>query len=283
MRLPFNGSFRLTQRWGENPDIYARFGLKGHNGVDWALPNGTPVYAPHDGIIKERRFDANGYGNYLKIESDIEGSVLGHLQNFAVNINKQVKEGDLVGYSNNTGFSTGPHLHWGYYKIPRNRNDGYLGYINQLPLLEGENMSDMYKGLDLTNKESMKVAVNVWDEVVNQKLWVKKAEVEKYKDEIKQLKDEIASVKLQLKNKQNEQDELLANAKAECQKKLNDQKSELFSMHEKEIEKHEDKIMDLEETIKELKKAKPGAVLPESDKHTHPEWIYKLGFAIKAS
>jgi hypothetical protein len=131
----------ITQYWGGNPEMYARFGLKGHNGIDLRASNGTPVYAPHPGTIKERRLDANGYGNYLKIESEIEGSVLGHLKEFAVGINKVVKKGELVGYSDNTGFSTGPHLHWGYYKIPRNRNDGYLGYINQLPLIKEDSMS----------------------------------------------------------------------------------------------------------------------------------------------
>ena len=135
----------ITQQWGKNPDWYKRFGIKGHNGLDLRAPTGTPVYSPHDGVIKERRFDS-GYGNYLKVESKTEGSVLAHLSRFAVGINKHVKKGDLIGYSGNTGNSTGPHLHWGYYKLPRNRNDGYLGYINQESLVDsGEDMSDIIK------------------------------------------------------------------------------------------------------------------------------------------
>lgn len=135
MRYPFNGTFRLTQSWGVNPQDYAKFGIKGHNGLDYGLPNGTPIVAPHDGKILEAAFDAGGYGNYLKVESATEGSVLAHLQNFVVKVGDTVKEGQLIGYSDNTGNSTGPHLHWGYYKIPRNRQDGYLGYINQLPIV----------------------------------------------------------------------------------------------------------------------------------------------------
>lgn len=135
MRKPFEGDFRLTQGFGENPDMYARFGMKGHNGLDYGLPTGTQVLAPHSGKVIEAASDPTGYGNYLKIESDIEGSVLAHLKTFEVKVGDQVNEGQLVAYSNNTGNSTGPHLHWGYYQFPRNRQNGYAGFIDQLPLL----------------------------------------------------------------------------------------------------------------------------------------------------
>ena len=135
MRKPFAGNFTRTQGFGENPQIYSRFGMKGHNGHDYALPTGTPVLAPHDGKIVEATNDPTGYGNYLKIESSSEGSVLAHLQKFAVSVGQQVKEGDVIGYSNNTGFSTGAHLHWGYYRIPRDRANGYAGFIDQTPFI----------------------------------------------------------------------------------------------------------------------------------------------------
>src|SRR3990167_9292836 len=159
MRYPLKNVF-ITQEWGKNPDTYARFGLKGHNVLDLRASIGTDVFAPHDGVVKERRFDAEGYGNYLKIESDKEGSILAHLQDFKVGLNQNVKEGDLVGYADNTGFSTASHLHWGYYPIPRNRKDGYLGYINQLPLLkEG---GDMANGCLLKNDaEGQKIYGNL--------------------------------------------------------------------------------------------------------------------------
>lgn len=136
MRKPFSRDWPLTQGWGENPDIYKRFGLKGHNGQDYGLPSKTEVLAPHDGKVLERANDPTGYGNYLKIESAIEGSILAHLDSFKVNLGDEVKEGQVVALSDNTGFSTGPHLHWGYYRIPRNRNDGYLGYIDQISFID---------------------------------------------------------------------------------------------------------------------------------------------------
>lgn len=135
MRKPFNGDFSLTQGFGGNPDSYAKFGLKGHDGLDYGLPTGTEVVAPHSGKIIEAAFDANGYGNYLKIENDKEGSVLAHLKEFRVKVGDVVTEGQLIAISNNTGNSTGAHLHWGYYLFPRNRQNGYGGFIDQTPYL----------------------------------------------------------------------------------------------------------------------------------------------------
>lgn len=135
MRLPFNGTFRLTQGFAENPDAYARFNMKGHNGRDYGLPVGTPVLAPHGGKVIEATFDADGYGIYVKIENEVGGSVLAHLSRRDVNPFQVVYEGQQIGLSGNTGNSTGPHLHWGYYLFPRNRANGYNGFIDQGPLL----------------------------------------------------------------------------------------------------------------------------------------------------
>jgi septal ring factor EnvC (AmiA/AmiB activator) len=135
MRKPFNGDYILTQGFGENPDKYTQFGLKGHNGLDYGLPTGTIVVAPHAGRVIEATNDPTGYGNYIKIENDKEGSVLAHLLSFLVNVGDAVSEGQQIASSNNTGDSTGPHLHWGYYLFPRDRQNGYNGFIDQLSLL----------------------------------------------------------------------------------------------------------------------------------------------------
>jgi murein DD-endopeptidase MepM/ murein hydrolase activator NlpD len=136
MRKPFEGNFPITQTFGNKlvlngVDFYAQWGLKGHNGIDYGTPTGTEILAPHKGTIKEAYFDENGYGWYVKIENDIEGSVLGHMLSLSVKVGDTVEEGQKVGISDNTGASTGPHLHWGYYRFPRDRNNGYNGYIDQ--------------------------------------------------------------------------------------------------------------------------------------------------------
>ena len=71
MRHPVK-KVHITQEWGANPDIYARFGLKGHNGVDYRLFNTAgnrastaEVFAPHSGKIIEAGYDEGGYGYYF--------------------------------------------------------------------------------------------------------------------------------------------------------------------------------------------------------------------------
>lgn len=152
MRKPFHQDWPLTQGFGQNPDLYAKFGLRGHNGLDYGLSNGTDVLAPHSGKIIEVANDPAGYGNYIKIENDKEGSVLAHLKDSLVSVGSSVTEGQLIAHSNNTGNSTGPHLHWGYYVFPRNRQNGYGGFIDQLPLLIPP-ATDLQKELDKTRKE----------------------------------------------------------------------------------------------------------------------------------
>lgn len=128
--------FPITQEWGINAADYAKFGLSGHNGVDYGTPTGTPILAPHNGKVIEAAFDQYGYGMYVKIENDIEGSILAHFQSFNVNAGDTVSEGQQVGVSDNTGNSTGPHLHWGYYRKPRNKSDGFSGTTNPFAYLE---------------------------------------------------------------------------------------------------------------------------------------------------
>lgn len=79
----------------------------------------------------------DGYGIYLKIENDIEGSLLAHNKEILVNLNQRVVEGQEVCVSNNTGFSTGPHCHWGYFRKPRDRTNGFNGYIDPIPYFDG--------------------------------------------------------------------------------------------------------------------------------------------------
>lgn len=146
MRKPFNGDYILTQGFGVNPSSYKQFGINGHDGLDYALPMGTPVLAPHAGTVIESSFDPSGYGNYVKIENDVEGSVLAHLSGISVAPGFQVKEGDLIGLSGNSGNvfplptadnpNNGAHLHWGYFPKPRDRQNGFDGFIDQLPLLQ---------------------------------------------------------------------------------------------------------------------------------------------------
>lgn len=90
-----------------------------HNGIDIAISQGTPLYAPVSGNLK-CSFEEKGAGLYLTIVSDDVKFFFMHMSKTVVSVNgsKVVKEGDLIGYSGgakgdkNAGGSTGPHLHF---------------------------------------------------------------------------------------------------------------------------------------------------------------------------
>ena len=60
-----------------------------------------------------------------------------HLSKREVKAGDTVKEGQLIGYSGNTGLSTGPHLHWGTRPLNPNMNNGYRGFIDPSIVLNG--------------------------------------------------------------------------------------------------------------------------------------------------
>jgi murein DD-endopeptidase MepM/ murein hydrolase activator NlpD len=134
----FQGEGQVSQLFGNkliinNVDVYAQYGLKGHNGVDYAIVNGTPLYSCINGTVIERLTDTYGYGKYLKIENDYCGVIYAHMQSWDVEVGAKVLAGQQLGLSNNTGNSTGPHLHFGLYPLPnRDKTNGYNGYIDPL-------------------------------------------------------------------------------------------------------------------------------------------------------
>ncbi len=108
------GTGIISQHYGERSNLY---GGKPHNGLDIATPVATPVFAAADGLVT-----ANGnngryqYGRFILIEHSRNMTTLyGHLSKQVVLEGQRVKRGDLIGYSGNTGYSTGPHLHFGFY------------------------------------------------------------------------------------------------------------------------------------------------------------------------
>jgi murein DD-endopeptidase MepM/ murein hydrolase activator NlpD len=83
-----------------------------HPGIDLAVPLGTPVYAANAGTVILCRWNG-GYGNNVLIQHD-DGvvSVYGHASRLICKEGSRVAAGDLVALSGNTGYSTGPHLHF---------------------------------------------------------------------------------------------------------------------------------------------------------------------------
>ncbi|ELL7087447.1 peptidoglycan DD-metalloendopeptidase family protein [Vibrio fluvialis] len=87
--------------------------VKFHRGQDFAVNTGTPVYAPADGVVEVTRASSKGSGNFLRLQHSYGfTSSYSHLQKFAVKSGYFIQKGDLIGYSGNSGLSSGPHLHY---------------------------------------------------------------------------------------------------------------------------------------------------------------------------
>ncbi len=101
-------NYRITSNYGYR---HRRM----HRGVDLGYPEGTPVAAAWDGIVRISKGTANtgGYGNLVVIRHDngLE-TYYGHLSRRLVNPGQMVKAGDIIGLGGNTGRSYGSHLHF---------------------------------------------------------------------------------------------------------------------------------------------------------------------------
>ena len=122
--MPFSSTPRLTQQFGETAFARAnslKYGRPFHDGVDFGLPHGTQLFAAADGVIAgtgntDLAPRCELWGKWITIEHPFGLTTLyAHLSLIKVRVGQTVKRGDLIGYSGNTGFSTGPHLHFGVY------------------------------------------------------------------------------------------------------------------------------------------------------------------------
>jgi len=152
---------RITQYFGNT--AFAQGGAyngNGHNGVDFGTANGTPIKSSASGTVKGtgNTDEVNGcysYGKWVLVEHENGLSTLyAHLSLIKVIAGDIVERGGILGYSGNTGYSTGPHLHFTVYasqgvviqKFENSRNcknthipiaplNAYLNPLNYLPSL----------------------------------------------------------------------------------------------------------------------------------------------------
>ena len=107
----------ITQKFGENKNpIYKQVGMLGHEGIDFLSYDKEPLYFDCNvkGTVIAICTDINlGYGITIITETDnsIFKHRYWHLKDFNVKINQVVESGDLIGWCDNTGNSTGTHLH----------------------------------------------------------------------------------------------------------------------------------------------------------------------------
>lgn len=107
------------------------FREKPHSGIDFQMEAGTKIYSIKNGIIHLADYGSTNAGKTIFVEwENGQTAIYGHLSKFAVTEGQKVKAGDLLGYSGNTGNSTGAHLHFGL-----KENGQFIDpspYINQI-------------------------------------------------------------------------------------------------------------------------------------------------------
>lgn len=153
-------SITITQYFGntpfasKNPQVYNG---RGHNGVDFRASVGAPVKSAESGIVvatgnTDTACRGVSYGRWVLIKHPNNISTLyAHLSLIRVSQGQQIQRGELIGYTGNSGFTTGPHLHFTAYAANavevsqiRSRICGtfmtlpiapYNGYLNPLSYL----------------------------------------------------------------------------------------------------------------------------------------------------
>lgn len=115
---------KITQYFGntpfasQNPQVYNGFG---HNGIDFAVPVGTPILAAQSGIVvgtgnTDTQCSGVSYGKWVLIKhSNGLTTLYAHLSRIDVSSGDAVVALQKIGLSGNTGYSTGPHLHFTVY------------------------------------------------------------------------------------------------------------------------------------------------------------------------
>lgn len=149
----------ITQVFGANAQFYSdpKFGgIIGHNGIDFEAFMGQPVYATHNGSASYQVDNSSGHGVVIISETSDFKTIYWHLcdpikyPQFASPVANKgfmpVCNGDLIGYADNTGASTGTHLHFGLKPVApgenpgiwfnTEQNNGYNGAINPMPYFD---------------------------------------------------------------------------------------------------------------------------------------------------
>ena len=86
---------------------------KMHKGLDFTAPQGTPIYATGNGVVKIAGTSSGGYGNHVIINHGYGyETVYGHMVKIKVTTGQKIKRGEVIGWVGSTGKSTGPHCHY---------------------------------------------------------------------------------------------------------------------------------------------------------------------------
>jgi len=142
---PVSGA--ITQEYGAT--AFAKYGYAGkwHNGLDFAASIGTPIYSAEKGTViavgnSDKYCNKGAYGKFVVVKHENNLTTLySHLSLQKVKVGDTIERGGLLGYSGNTGYATGPHLHFSVFssqtfKMGLSRVCGLLPYGGDLNPLD---------------------------------------------------------------------------------------------------------------------------------------------------
>jgi murein DD-endopeptidase len=115
LRYPMRGDYRITSHSSKARRHPITRRVAPHNGVDFAMPPGTPVLSTGNGVVT--RVHKHPFaGKYVEIQHGSRyASRYLHLSRILVRPGQTVKRGTRIAFSGNTGRSTGPHLHYEFH------------------------------------------------------------------------------------------------------------------------------------------------------------------------
>lgn len=150
------GAERISQLFGSTAIDYSRFGLRGHNGLDFAGTLNEPIDSIAAGKVLRVGQEAGGFGHFAVVDIGEFEALYAHLAERPKLLPGQfVPQGGQIGKMGSSGFSTGIHLHLGIRPKNADRKNGYNGYIDPLPLL-----TDRFETAPLAaNAEAVRVIV----------------------------------------------------------------------------------------------------------------------------
>ena len=110
--LPKANMGKISSNYGMTIDPFTKK-KRNHTGIDMIAKIGTPIYATGSGEVKKACRSEKGWGIYISIVHNKHFQTnYSHLSKLNVSEGDKVNKGDIIGYTGNTGKSTGPHLHY---------------------------------------------------------------------------------------------------------------------------------------------------------------------------
>lgn len=147
---PVHGPAPVSQAFGVNnpgrePLVHIEAGSGGywfndvgmagnwHAGIDYAVPTGTPLYAPAPGMVHGAGWDITGFGYCVQIDHGGVFTLFAHLERILCAAGQQLRTGQEFALTDSTGNSTAPHLHFAVFTML----DGWQVFHNPAPYLAG--------------------------------------------------------------------------------------------------------------------------------------------------